>query len=79
MLGQGDTAAAAGGCLVNTHIATIVLGVGVTLLGAGVPVVSAGVATLQPTIFIRTVADGLTLGICGVGWTVGRALVVTRL
>ena len=51
----------------------------VTLLGAGVPVVSAGVATLQPTIFIRTVADGLTLGICGVGGTVGRALVVTRL
>ena len=56
MLGQGDTAAAAGGCLGNTHIATFVLGVGVTLLGAGVPVVSAGVATFHPTIFIRTLA-----------------------
>ena len=65
--------------LVYTHVATFKLIVRVTLLGAGVPVVSAGVATLQPTIFIRTVADGLTLGIGGVGGTVGRALVVTRL
>ena len=56
MLGQGDTAAAAGVCLPNTHIATFVLGVGVTLLGAGVPVVSAGVATFHPTVFIRTLA-----------------------
>ena len=65
--------------LVYTHVATFKLIVPVTLMGAGVPVVSAGVATLQPTIFIRTVADGLTLGICGVRGTVDRALVVTRL
>ena len=75
MLAQGDIAAAAGVPLVYTHVATFVL-VRVTLLGAGVPLVSAGVATFHPTIFIRTVADDLTLDIGGVGGTVRGTLAV---
>ena len=50
----------------NTHVPTFVLIARVTLLGAGVPLVSAGVPTFHPTIFIRTVAGDLTLGIGGV-------------
>ena len=60
VLGQGNVAAAAGVVLVNTDVATFKL-VRVTLLGTGVPLVSAGVATLQPTMFSRTVAGDLTL------------------
>ena len=78
MLIQGDVAAAAGVALVCAEVATFVRVRG-TLLGAGVPLVSAGVATLHPTIFSRTVADDLTLGIGGVRGTVLGTLVVTRL
>ena len=65
MLGQGDIAAVAVTGPVHTHVATFVL-VWVTLLGTGVPVVFACVATFPPTIFIRTVADDLTLTSGGV-------------
>ena len=65
MLGQGDGAAVADIPILNTHVTTFVL-VRVTLLGAGVPVVFACVATFPPTIFIRTVADDLTLTSGGV-------------
>ena len=79
MLGQGCIAAATGPPLVNTHVATFVVSVWVTLLGAGVPFVSAGVATFHPTIFIRTVADDLVLSTGGVRGTVLGTFVVTCL
>ena len=78
MLAQGDVAAAAGVALLNTHVATFVLPIWVTLLGAGVPVF-AGVPTFHPTILIWTVADDLTLNIGGVGGTVLRTLAIARL
>ena len=74
LIGQGDVAAAAGVVLVNTHVTTFVSTVRVTLLG-----VSAGVAKFSPTIFIRTVADDLTLYTGGVGWTVLGTLAITCL
>ena len=79
MFAQGDIAAVAGLFPAHTHIATFVLSVRVTLLGAGVPLVSAGVLTLHPVIFIRTVADDLTLSVGGVGRTVLGTLAVTCL
>ena len=80
MLGQGgDGAAVAGVPILNTHVTTFVL-VRVTFLSAGVPLVSACVATFHPTIFSRTVADDLTLGVGGVGGTIlERTFVVTWL
>ena len=62
-----------------TDIATFELSVRVTLVGAGVPLVSAGVPTFPPTIFIRTVADDLTLGSGSIGGTVLGTLVITCL
>ena len=79
MPAQGDIAAAAGPVLVHTHVATFVLVRWVTLLGAGVPLVSAGVPTFPPTIFIRTVADDLTLSTSSVGGTVLWTLAITCL
>ena len=79
MPAQSDIATVAGVVLVYTHVATFVLSVRVTLVGAGVPLVSAGVATLQPTIFMRTVADDHILSIGGVGRAVLWTLVVTCL
>ena len=76
---QGDVAAAAGVVLFNTDVATFVFKVRVTLLGAGVPLVSAGVSAFHPTIFIRTVAEDLTLCIGGTGGTVLWTLVITCL
>ena len=59
---HGDITAVAGVTLVKTQVTTFVL-VRLTLLGAGVPLVSACDPTFHPTIFIRTVAADLSLGI----------------
>ena len=75
---MGNIAAAAGPVPSDTHVATFVLPIWVTLLGAGVPVF-AGVPTFHPTILIWTVADDLTLSIGSVGGTVLGALAIARL
>ena len=70
MLGQGDVAAEAGAVLANTHIATFVLNVRVTLLGTGLPFVFANFATLHQSIFTWAVTDDVILSVGGVGGTV---------
>ena len=79
VLAQGDVSTVAGFGLANTHIATFVLFVRVTLLAAGVPLVFACVPTFPPTILIRAVTDDLTLCTGRVGGTVFGTRPVTRL
>ena len=56
-----------------------VLGQGDVAAVAGVVLVQTHITTFPPTIFSRTVADDLIIGIDGVGWTFLGTLAITCL
>ena len=78
MVVQCDIAAVTRSGLPYTLVATFVVN-SPTLLGTGVPIISAALATCHPIIFSRTVTDGVTMGVSGVGGTVFGTCPITWL